>query len=485
MLRSKTFLLKIFFVLVAVESTLAFYSLVSIPSDVKNALFFGFSLSRLALLGGVSITFFTSVFLLGWFFASSSGTERVVQFVHEYLLDVKKHRVLDLACGFTAQTGAVLLLTPAERIGDAIYLRIIPVVLLGTAIALQMLVCQFLWLGKKVYWEQLAQWKRPLSVAGVILIVFVALWIMIAWSGIGIRPERSGWFSPGTPVLAQQVLFAWAIGLLFIFFSKRLDQYKNSNKMDFIIGMILWLTASLIWWMEPLRRLSYFTTAPTPPNFESYPYSDAGLYDQFAQHILIGTSRQFGLTLRPLYSIFLALLHALGGQKFEVVIVLQIFILAIMPVLVYLLASKLGGRPAGILAALIAIFRERNSIALTNVIEVSHSKLLMSDVPTMTMLLLFIYFFVKWLQDQGNRYYLGALAGAFFGFTILIRSQTQLLIPIALLSIILAKKDGWKPILQKSLIFLLGTLVVVAPWVWRNYQVSGRVVVAPKSFAFR
>jgi hypothetical protein len=274
-------------------------------------------------------------------------------------------------------------------------------------------------------------------------------------------------------------------GFAVVFFGMSLHRSRELKKFDYIMVSVLWLVAGVIWWMEPVQRSSYFTPDPTPPNFEYYPYSDAAIYDEFSQNILIGTSRQVGLTNRPLYSFFLALLHGLAGQKFEAVIFLQVFSLALTVVFVYLLASDLGGRPAGVIAALLLMFREKNSITLTNIIEVSHVKLIMSDVPTMMVMVLFIYFFVRWLRIRDGRYYLGALAGAFLGFTILIRSQTQLLIPIALLGIAIAHRDGWKPILKKSLIFLVGVLVVVAPWIWRNYQVSGRMVVEYQEFYTR
>ena len=485
MLRSKTYLLKIFLTLVAVESAWAFLSLISIPADSKNALYFGFSGSRLILITGILIFFLTTLSMLGRLIGFYSAAEDTVRSINGLILDSKKSYNLALFCGFVIVLGILFLLTPAERVGVSYFQRILPVIILGIAIALQALVFQFIWSDKKIDLQQLKYWNQSLLAAKIILIIVVVLSALIAWSGIGIRPERSGWFAPGTPVLFHQVLFAWAIALLFILINKRLILYKNLNKLDFIIGINLWLIAGLSWWREPIRRLSYFTTAPTPPNFESYPYSDSALYDMFAQNFLIGTSRPFGLTHRPLYSIFLAFLHTIGGQDFESIAALQVFFLAAFPVLIYLLASKLGGRPAGILAALVMIFRERNSIALTNVIEVSHSKLLMSDVPTMTMMLLFVYFFVKWLQDQANRHYLGVLAGSFLGFTVLIRSQAQLLIPVAFLCIIIAEKNGWKPIFRKSLIFLLSALVVILPWVWRNYQISGRVLVEYQDFYTR
>jgi len=467
-MKNKSFLLRLFFALTFIESAFVLYLLASIPADTKSALLFGFSASRLALMGGVCAVLICALFFL------IVQTERAVNFADEFLSNAKKRRALIAICAVIALAGILFALTPAERIGEAIYQRVLPVMALSAIIAAQILAGQFIWRGEKIYWSQIKHWNPIFISAGVALAFFIAAWIYIAWSGVGIEPQKSGWLTPGTPLLAQQVLFAFALSLVFIVFGKRLEQ---SKKADIIIALILWLAAGVIWQMEPMRLWSYFTPKPTPPNFEYYPYSDAILHDQFAQHVLIGAGRQFGLTVRPLYAFCLALLHALLGQKFETIVVAQVFILAITPALIYLLALKLGGRAAAILAALLVIFREKNSIALSNVIEVSHSKLLMSDLPTMTMLALFMIFLTYWLQDQKNRSSLGALAGAALGLAMLIRSQAQVAIPIALLGIIVAKKEHWKIILQKALIFLLGVTVVVAPWIWRNYQLSGRAVI--------
>lgn len=433
-------------------------------------------------MGGVIGIFLVSLFFSFRFFISNSNMDRAVTYLDGVFSNSMKQTIIVSGCALFVGLGILFLLTPAERLGEAFVQRIAPVIILGMVIALQILAGWFLWLRRKIYWHQLTQWKKPLIISGFVLAFFILLWVGIAWSGIGIKRESSGWLSPGTPLLAQQLLFAMAVGLVFILFGKALDQHR---KTDLILGILIWLTASLVWWLEPMLRSSYFAPDPTPPNFEYYPYSDAALYDEFAQNVLIGASRQIALTHRPLYSLFLALLHGFGGYGFQKVLFIQVFTLAFVPVVGYLLASSMGGRPVGVMTALLLIFREKNSIALTNVIEVSHVKLLMSDVPTMLLMLLFIYFYIKWLQDQQNRLVLGVLAGACFGLTIFIRSQAQLLIPIVLLGLVLVNKFTWKTFFQKSMVFLLGAIVVVAPWVWRNYQLSGRAVVEYQGFYTR
>jgi hypothetical protein len=249
--------------------------------------------------------------------------------------------------------------------------------------------------------------------------------------------------------------------------------------------LTLWLAAFVIWQAEPMRRQSYFTPAPTPPNFEYYPYSDAGFYDTLSQSILIGQGRTQEVILRPLYIFFLTVLHLIGGQDYSIILTLQTMLLALVPAFAFLLVSRMGSQSAGVLSALLLIFREKNSIALTNILEVSHSKLILSDLPTAALMLVMIYVLVNWLRKANTNYPLGVAAGAVFGLVVLVRSQAQLLLPILLLGIIFSGGFQLQKALQRSLIFALGLLIVVTPWVWRNYQVSGKPVVENTGFYIR
>lgn len=476
MLINKSFLLKIFLTLLSVESAWTVFALFSIPSDSKDAILFGLSSARLTLIGIVTFLFVFAFSALIYISTSTVSFQKVANIVEGLSVGWKFHfGFWFLALLFIS--GVLFFLTPPQRIDEALFERLFPVVRWSVLLALQTLLFQFVWLGKKLNFHFLLQWKSAYLTAGFTFVIIFFAWVLIVWSKIGIVPERTGWSPPGTPVLPQQVLIALGLGFFFYLISKHWGWIKNLKKTDVVIGIVLWTLATFLWWNEPLRDWSYFTAEPTPPNFEIYPYSDAALYDTFAQNYLIGASVQSGLTHRPGYAIFLAVLHAIVGQNYEAVIFAQILILAIGPAALYFLASQLGGRPAGITAAFILIFREENAITLTNIIEVSHSKLLMSDMPTMILNIIFIYVLVYWLYKLENKLYLGVVAGALLGFSALIRSQALIIIPITLFCLFSAKRRSFKLAFRQSMMFLLGALVVILPWVWRNYQISGRMVV--------
>lgn len=473
MLNNRSFLLKIFLILLSFETAFTVFLLITIPTDSKNAVLFGFSAMRLLLISLPIIFFIFAILFLRYVSTSDLNLKRVEETIDK-LIDSQKPFLFFVAffvCGI------LFLLTPPERIGASIVERLLPVVLLLVIISVQFVGFQFFWKKKKINFGFISQWKTAYFSAGITFGIILLSWILIVWSKVGVVPEKAGWAPPGTPILPQQVIQALGVGFLLYLISSRWKWINKSQKTNIVVSILLWIFASILWLNEPLRDWSYFTTKPTPPNFESYPYSDAQLYDTFAQNYLIGESLRYGVTHRPGYAMFLAFLHAVAGQNYEQIIYIQIFVLAIGPSVLYLLVSKLGGQPAGILAALIMIFREKNAIALTNIIEVSHSKLLMSDVPTMVLTVIFVYVLILWLQSSENKLYLGIIAGACLGLGALIRSQALIVLPIIFVCILIAKKESLKLVIKQNIILLLGVLVVITPWVWRNYQVSGRMLI--------
>ncbi|MCX6056660.1 MAG: glycosyltransferase family 39 protein [Chloroflexi bacterium] len=492
-LLSKPLLLKLYLFISALESAVVFYLLISIPSDIKNVVFFGYSIQRLLLLAWIFIVFFLFVMFFVRINISDDFLNITIVFV-ENVFNVRwQYFFLYFFSLVLMAFGGVVLLAPRE--GSASYLayleRLAPMIYLGSWIGMQTLLGQFFWRGQKINWHVFFEWKALLIVTSIGFggILVFSLWV--AWSGIGLIPETYGWHSPGTPIIFYQLILAWLVVLPFIIWDNPIatqrvvssKKYSFNIRLDTIVCLVLWLVAALVWWGEPVRKDSYFTPAPTPPNFEYYPHSDAAIYDLSAQNILIGADQNNKIILRPLYVFFLALLHVIGGQKYENVVFFQILFLAVIPVLAYLLGSMLGGRPAALLTAILMILREKNSITLTNVIEVSHSKLLLSDVPMMALVVLMVYVLIKWLKEPSSTGYLGIFAGAAYGLVMLVRShQAQVIIPALLIGMAFSGGFQFKRIFQRVLMFGLGFVIIVAPWIWRNYEVNGKPEIESSEF---
>lgn len=492
-LSSKSLILKSYFMINALESAVVFYLISSIPSDLKNTVFLGYSLPRLAMLGMAFVLFAFFGFLFVRINLSDITLSRLMLFVEDICAVRSRRLFLTLFPPLLVILGIILFLTPLEQFGDySIQVeRASPIVYLGCVLGIQTLFCQFLWRKPGLNWRILLEWKRLFVVTGIIFGFFLVFSAWVARTGIGLQPENYGWHYPGAPIVFSQLFLAWLAGVPFVIWGDSIANwvskpFKNQPSffhLDMFVCLILWSAAFLIWWGEPMRKESYFNPSPTPPNSEYYPYSDAALYDQSAQKILIGDAQNNKILLRPLYVFFLSFLHVIGGQRYDNVIFFQILFLAVMPALAYLLASLVGGRAAGLMTAILIIFREKNSIALTNVIEISHSKLLLSDVPMMALVLLLVYVLVKWLKRPANVDYLGIFAGASFGMVMLVRShQALLIIPALLLGMFFSGGLQLKKALQRSLMFVLGFAIVAAPWIWRNYLVNGKPAIESSEF---
>ena len=139
--------------------------------------------------------------------------------------------------------------------------------------------------------------------------------ILIVVTGSGIEPDIVGWDGPGTPVQIIQVGLVWAAGTVFLIVETWSQKWKNGyqRRLDLLVSVLLWGFAFVLWSQEPLTA-DYFAPAPRAPNYEVYPYSDAALHDVNSQELLVGEGFP-GISRKPLYVLFLAILHNLGGQS--------------------------------------------------------------------------------------------------------------------------------------------------------------------------
>jgi hypothetical protein len=125
-------------------------------------------------------------------------------------------------------------------------------------------------------------------------------------------------------------------------------------------------------------------------------------------------------------------------------------------------------REAGFAAGILAIFRELNMIAATPFTEVSNSKMLMTDSLTGLGLGLFCLIVVRWFRKPDPRPLRALLIGGFLGLFLLLRSQSLLLIPAALILLFLQRRPDWRGFTREAIFFTVGVALAVSPWIIRN-----------------
>ena len=213
------------------------------------------------------------------------------------------------------------------------------------------------------------------------------------------------------------------------------------------------------------------------PNHESYPSRDSAFYELVAQSILSGNGfLQSEVVPRPLYILSLTLFHLVVGNSYPAMILLQTLVLAFFPVVLYLIGKAVHSRMAGVFIALLGIARELTAIQATPFGYVSNSKQIMSDMPSALAIAILVLLVIRWLQDPLRRRIYPLLVGGSLGAIILVRSQAALFGPFIVLFSWLVYRKNWKRWLMDGLLVTLGVMIVVTPWLWRSWNLTGALL---------
>ncbi len=463
----KVTILRLNLVLALVEGLIVFWFFLKEPSENQSAVLLGFSALRLIFLLAVLGILLIVLSLLVNSFRRPWWKRGVGQWMLNAMDRTRTWQTLFLWAGLMYLS---LFLSEAQLGSLSPYReRSFPVLAWSAAVSVQLIlsVVYLRSIGSNVL-HQFRDVLLPASVALALVGLFI---VFVAVTGLGLDPDPIYWQWAGVPVLLTQVLLAVIAGLTINSLINRL-KVSRSSRLDLFISVGLWALACLLWLSQPARP-SYTSLAPSPPNFQSYPFGDAIIYDIAAHDYLIGKPIPSEFGVKPLYSLFLALLHLFAGENYTLVTSLQIIVLALVPVLMYLLTTSLSNRPAGLVAAVLVILRERNGIALSNVIEVSHTKLLLSDTFAMGLMILLLLLFFRWLEKPEIRRVTLIAMGGVLSLLSLTRGHPVILVPLVFCLFLLVTSIPLRVRLQCALLFAVGAAVPLIPWFWRNYEVNG------------
>ncbi len=455
--------------LAAVVSTLLVFLT---PSEGSSSIFFGLSLSRLWFVAALAA--FALVFGAAYWFERNSP--RKLAKLRQSLLDAVAQPVVYLSSLFVALVAAVFsfyLCLLAFKFTDALVaarlIRLLPLILwfLIASIAWLVVIPNVRGRAGKI---PSPIWAIRPTVVGLVCILAVLAFIY--FTGLGLSPDRADWDMPGVPLIGLQILASVIVGAVVCgtaFLLRRLGW--RISRVDFVVMVGLWLAAFLLWNGTNLSP-TFFSPAPRAPNFAYYPHSDAATVDIAAQRLLTG----YGFTAvaeKPLYSAFLAFLHAVAGQDYSAVISVQIAFLALLPAALYLLGAQLHHRLSAGLLAMMVILREVNAISLSGQIDVSHSKLLMTDMPTTLLMVVFVLLVLQWLRAGPTALHLSLWVGGLLGAIMLLRSQVIVFLPFLLIAAIWWMGPKLRRRMLHAGLIVAGFLLMTVPWMFRNYQYTG------------
>ena len=475
-----------------IESFLGLIALIwiaLIPKDIKNSFLFGYSPYRLLIMFIHFILFSISIIFIVGLRIKNNLCNQIIKKI-ENIQTTKKIKIIAFGL-LSIDTIYLILFSLIRNPALLIYLvRFQPLIIWQFFSCINIIIF-FVVTEWKLYRNTLKLEKRVQRILACVIFIFFLLFCLIYFTNIGFITDIAYWdTTPPVPILEWQIILLLLVATFILLIHEwnkpsqsKLNIYISKRQWlaDLVIFLLLWSVTFYFWNSQPIPN-SYFTPSIKPPNFEKYPFSDARIYDSNSLSILNGNMAQDEYVIRkPLYSIFLTFLHLLGGQKYEIVVLLQTIMLALIPALIYLIGVCFNNRIMGLVLGVSLLFREFNTLSVASLITTSNSKLLMTELPTILILSILLLVIIKWHKSSNKKYIYALIVGGVLGFLVLMRSQSLILIPFIVLIILIALIKNWKQFFIQSFLLLLGLFLIISPWLYRNYKISGQIVFDDKT----
>jgi hypothetical protein len=433
-----------------------------LPGDAERGLLFGLSAARLGLLAGIlALSGFSA--WLAWHPAFNLPPRWIAPLYRSAIFMMVAAPLLILVLNGLGKTSGFIFSAAAARL--------VPLAFWLALCAFELIFTLAPRLASRA--QTAAALQSVLKPTLYTLLVLALLVLFLTLTRLGLTRYNDGsWGAPATPVLEWQIALALAASLGFVALQASRRWPWLVSQKDRFIALFIYLLTCLAWLAQPLVP-GYFATAPRAPNFEIYPFSDALIYSQYAQSALVGNGFMWpDVPTRPLYIAFITWLHALAGQDYSRVILLQTLVLALFPVVLYFLGKQLAGRPLGVGLALLALLRDLTAnISAPFTLNNTNSKLFFSEIPTALLLSLFTLMILRWMKAPKPAWY-PLLAGGLLGLSALIRLQSAVLLlaVVPLAFFIIKNPRRW---FVGCAMLALGLGLALTPWLLRNRAATG------------
>ena len=442
----------------------------------------GFSLRRTLMLGGILLG---GLGFLGYALILYKNKK-----TQSYWLDEIKRKLfftwlLPVSFAITLITWCPIFLVPFLKlhiISADLYTRSLPILTWACLIGWQTLIFIPLIFFKKENTTTVFQpWKEKSFLFFSLVLILVFIFIVL--SRLGVDPIAFSITDLATPLLEGQLWFVLGLAFMLIWLKRiitHLDIYHNENNSfwmkysDQLILIGLWIIGMITWMSQPLPQTNYFATKPLPPNYETYPFSDASMYDLNSMKVIYGATAGQIIT-KPAQVTFLALLHLIGGKDYGNIVLLQTLLLALFPPILYLIGKKIFNPYLGIILALFAILRELTSVQAVDIANVSNTKLLLSEPITTLLIALIVLLTVQWIRNTKRQIGQSLILGSVLGLMTLVRIQILFIFPVFFLVGLIKYFRNWKEIFRNLGGLMIGFGVVSFPIIFRNYSITGSI----------
>jgi hypothetical protein len=455
---------------IAIEAIFTLGGMLLSPSEPGNALFWGLSVPRLIL----ALPFLTAfIFFAAISIKSFRNREWAEGTFEQWFGGSRISKIIVWLAGIAFGLGWIGCFLPFYRAGVLAvhwtHLRPAMVfILLASATTLITVLIK-----RSNFRAQDLRIFKTFKLSLALFFVSILLIGIMLYSGFGVSAAEDYWYGAGVPILASQLILALLGGILFLQGEKR----WQFRRFDLVVFLLVYVVTAVLWAREPLQK-SFLFIGPYAPNRVLYPFADSALFDTASQFALIGEHFLFynGLFFeRALYVSFLVYLHSIVGQDYGQLMAVQAVIFAVFPALVYLVGRSLNSRAIGFTAALIAMLRGANSIAASNMIDMANPKMMLTDFPTAIGMVLIVLLTVEWLKRPQPKWHYAPWIGGIIGLTIMLRTNTLLLLLFVPFYAILRFWPDWKKWLVSSVLLFLAVVAVTLPWELRNQSLGGQL----------
>lgn len=369
--------------------------------------------------------------------------------------------------------GVLIILVPPDQLGKyaEYFARLRPLLLVVTTLPLQFFI-QTIFKTDSNPRDGLFKNSLPIISILTILVGFIAL------TRLGLEPDTFYWNVAGVPLTTLQLTLVFLITVLSVhLINKILFSVKISPiVIDLCIALLIYTIGVSVWSQTPMLK-HFNALQPAPPAFQYFPYSDARTHDLGAISIRDGYGIYYGeYTDKPLYMVFLSILHHAADNNYNMLSLLHLCVMGLILPGLFLLGKQFHSRHLGIALALIILIRQRNAILLAHLLAGTNPKILITEIPTMLGLIVLCIIAFWWIRENWSNKPLWShalLAGGALGALSLIRLNPIGLLPIILPISAIALRRTFTNWFRQILIFMLGFLIVLAPWALTGQDANG------------
>ncbi len=463
----------LFLVLMGIESICCFLLLLLSKSDPKNQLILGLSLYRLIMMGIPGLILIFIIIIL----CKRSFLDRILNYMQK---PKEINRYKDVVINLIGIVSAGIFLYFGFFNPDrffVIYSRISTILLFLILISFQFLfaedVMRYSYIkrdGRKTinyYRTEFITW----FLAGF------TFYILIRLTKIGLTPDPLDWQPNGMSIQYWEVAASLLISYAVVSFSRDF-LYKIPGKILTLLAfLLLWSFGAILWISVPTDEVlknSYFMEISAPDNLP-YPASDAAYFGLWSETIAAGFGFKNSVISRQLFVVLLAFAQMLSkGNILKEINLLTLFI-ALFPAILFTIGNRLHSPAAGFITAILAIFREWNTLYMAPYFGVSDSKMFLSDLPALLFFLIFLDFFIQWFKSPKS-FIKAVLTGGSLALIGLIRSQFLLLFPFLGLFYLVKKELTHKEKILPLFAFCFTLFLTLLPCLSRSIKLTNSLM---------